>query len=746
MKTKNLTFLTTALTLLVFTLIGNFAVSRSVTAQKDIKTPNLADQTKTISFVKNEKKANRDIPDKVAYELFLRTVGEYNAKGLVERAGFAESEVEKIVTEAKSLNELLILNDEAARRIRESKDNLSASEIKTEVDKIRAKNDEMINRTVDRYLLAGLTVENANKLKDFINSEVKNNITVVTKPKTSKGEVSFLKTSTKSSLQTGGELYLYSAAWQSGMDVFGAGTLSEQYQSSTSYRVTTIVTSPSGRSNTTVGDWNYASLSNNTGLSVGVEDGTYTIQSSYEQAEGYYDEYGNFVGTGSTNVGSSNSSVVVAPSIVLSGAIITPNQFFISGNPPTGSGTGVVSATIIATQSVPEDTTVEFDFYETVNNAPRVGYTVVAGISTGYTPFPTGNRQTRRKIPNSGQIETLGTLFTINLGNESNVGTVTNQLRINRIIAAANGGNGGVQGENSQVPAVFTLSPAPTPTPSPTPTGGGSGNIGGVSCYFGGGAATPCSSGYGSNGNYCCPYSSPLLLDIDGDGYAMTDYYEGVPFDVNGDGSAGQTSWTAANSDDAWIVLDRNENNRIDSGLEMFGDASEQPAAQNPRNGFSSLAVFDTTTRGGNADGKITRRDTVFRKLRLWQDRNHNGISEPEELSRLPALDVVAVFLNYRESRRTDLYGNRFKFRAKVRDRNDARVGRWAWDVFLVISPPPQTVGLMCPTDNSGSTTVADVKLGILPDARDNLFADPLSIGQIGKIPPVEIHNAQLQQ
>lgn len=242
---------------------------------------------------------------------------------------------------------------------------------------------------------------------------------------------------------------------------------------------------------------------------------------------------------------------------------------------------------------------------------------------------------------------------------------------------------------------IYTQRPdACTPCGNQTGVTCGGGGGGGTACYpTGGGGGFGCNAGYyfgfqaGGSGQ-CCPYSSPLLLDIDGDGYEMTDYYYGVPFDVNGDGSAGQTSWTATNSDDAWIVLDRNENNRIDSGLEMFGDASEQPVTQNPRNGFASLAVFDTVERGGNADGKITRDDAVFRQLRLWQDRNHNGISEPEEMSRLPALDVVAIDLDYRESRRTDQYGNRFRFRARVRDRNDARVGRWAWDVFLKISPP----------------------------------------------------------
>ena len=66
----------------------------------------------------------------------------------------------------------------------------------------------------------------------------------------------------------------------------------------------------------------------------------------------------------------------------------------------------------------------------------------------------------------------------------------------------------------------------------------------------------------------------------------------------------------------------------------------------------------------------------------LWQHTNHNGISEQFELHELTALRVTALELNYKESKQTDEYGNRFRYRAKVKS-DQSQTGRWAWDVFL---------------------------------------------------------------
>jgi len=70
--------------------------------------------------------------------------------------------------------------------------------------------------------------------------------------------------------------------------------------------------------------------------------------------------------------------------------------------------------------------------------------------------------------------------------------------------------------------------------------------------------------------------------------------------------------------------------------------------------------------------------------LRLWQDRNHNGISEGAELFSLPGVGLTTIEFDYKVAKKEDEYGNYFRYRAKVKGGKDGHLGRWAWDVFLI--------------------------------------------------------------
>jgi len=234
-------------------------------------------------------------------------------------------------------------------------------------------------------------------------------------------------------------------------------------------------------------------------------------------------------------------------------------------------------------------------------------------------------------------------------------------------------------------------------------------------CYMGYGACPPGSTGQFTTANWgyqdsCCgscmpppqgcstgyvwvPYptcecqgqASPIIVDTRGTGFRLTSANNGVAFDIRGNGNPIRISWTAADSGNAFLALDRDHNGSIDNGKELFGNFTEQPASADP-NGFLALAEFDKPENGGNGDAIIDKRDAIFAELSLWVDDNHDGVSQPNELHRLNDLGVFSLGLRYRQSRRVDQFGNVFRYKAAVNPDpfdGDSQDGRVTYDVFF---------------------------------------------------------------
>jgi hypothetical protein len=164
-----------------------------------------------------------------------------------------------------------------------------------------------------------------------------------------------------------------------------------------------------------------------------------------------------------------------------------------------------------------------------------------------------------------------------------------------------------------------------------------------------------------------------------------------VSFDISGSGQPIQIAWTDPHFHNAFLGLP-GADGLIHTGKDLFGNFTPQPQASNP-NGFLALAQYDKPENGGNGDGIIDDHDTVFSRLRLWIDQNHDGMCQPEELHRLQEFGIYSLSFNFVESRRTDEFGNVFRYKARINPGNrrdpldqtpSGDPGRWAYDVFLV--------------------------------------------------------------
>jgi RHS repeat-associated protein len=179
-------------------------------------------------------------------------------------------------------------------------------------------------------------------------------------------------------------------------------------------------------------------------------------------------------------------------------------------------------------------------------------------------------------------------------------------------------------------------------------------------------------------------WEDPLVLSLDGQPIRLTRFSGGVRFDGNGDGVREQVAWPRRGSAAAFLVLDLNGNGTIDDVTEMLGRAvsgsRRTRTPSSPENSFQILAAYDR-----NDDGVINRRDAVFAQLRLWTDRNHDGVSQPDELMTLPAAGIQAIDLTYHTVARRDGFGNYVRYRAIVRLTGGRQVP--IWDVFLGMSP-----------------------------------------------------------
>lgn len=152
---------------------------------------------------------------------------------------------------------------------------------------------------------------------------------------------------------------------------------------------------------------------------------------------------------------------------------------------------------------------------------------------------------------------------------------------------------------------------------------------------------------------YKNPYTNPelydpIILDLNNDGKISTlNLSNGVYFDHNKDGVAFKSSWIG--KEDGILVLDKNLNNQIDDGNELFGNFTKIEESKFAINGYHALSLQDT-----NNDGKIDSLDENFSKLKIWQDLNEDGISQSNELRTLKEHGIKSISLNFSKPTNSD--------------------------------------------------------------------------------------------
>jgi hypothetical protein len=134
-------------------------------------------------------------------------------------------------------------------------------------------------------------------------------------------------------------------------------------------------------------------------------------------------------------------------------------------------------------------------------------------------------------------------------------------------------------------------------------------------------------------------YTSPIVLDMDGDGKLQASNGKWLPhayqgarmaeFDINGDGFMELTEWVGP-TDGLLMVYSGGEANANN----LFGEAGGF------LNGYEKLTLLDA-----NQDGKLSGEE--LKTLSVWQDSNSNAKVDAGEVSSVMDLGITSIALNH---------------------------------------------------------------------------------------------------
>jgi hypothetical protein len=236
------------------------------------------------------------IPDTVAFELFMRSIADYPSESVFKDAGLRGNQINNALNYVQSFELAMSLFDRDARKIKGSRSGTDR------LAQLQKKKEEYLERGMNHYLPMILGADGGNKIRSYINGQVK--------PRSKKVPVSDarkdrqdIKSKEAASYQSGDVLtarhhaslpllpgaYVYCNAWYDGENVYGAGTVSSNYSDYNQYIVTTTVIAPGGgRYSTSQTGWDYAAVTDTEYLPIMPNDGTFSVESVVEGTDGYF--------------------------------------------------------------------------------------------------------------------------------------------------------------------------------------------------------------------------------------------------------------------------------------------------------------------------------------------------------------------------------------------------------------------------------------------------------------------------